>query len=163
MSRIWYGQASFTLVNRKTLKREVPSFHRFPEPQSLLGSRIYSASLTDRNVDNGPSRRRLCPGGGGGYSIYPWVGRCGSALHTLTLFETKIADFPTLFKTEFRFLIPSLRHSSNISAGCLSSKNRVMGSCLRKDTLFKTKIDKIDTLFKTKIPKNLPRLAARPH
>ena len=65
MSRIWYGQASFTLVNRKTLKREVPSFHRFPEPQSLLGSRIYSASLTDRNVDNGPSRRRLCPGGEG--------------------------------------------------------------------------------------------------
>ena len=26
--------------------------------------------------------------GGGGYSIYPWVGRCGSAPHTLTLFKT---------------------------------------------------------------------------
>ena len=26
------------------------------------------------------------------------------------LFETKIADFPTLFKTEFRYLIPCLRH-----------------------------------------------------
>ena len=50
-------------------------------------------------------------GGGGGYLIYPWVGRCGSAPHTLTLFKTKTADFPTLFKTEFRFLIPSLRHS----------------------------------------------------
>ena len=37
---------------------------------------------------------------GGGYSIYPWVGRCGPAPHTLTLFKTKIADFPTLFKTE---------------------------------------------------------------
>ena len=47
---------------------------------------------------------------GGGYSIYPWVGRCGPAPHTLTLFKTKIADFPTLFKTEFRFLIPCLRH-----------------------------------------------------
>ena len=47
----------------------------------------------------------------GGYWIYPWVGRCGSAPHTLTLFKRKIADFPTLFKTEFRFLIPSLRHS----------------------------------------------------
>ena len=46
----------------------------------------------------------------GGYSIYPWVGRCGPAPHTLTLFKTKIADFPTLFKTEFRFLIPCLRH-----------------------------------------------------
>ena len=52
--------------------------------------------------------------GGGGYSIYPWVGKCGPALlpgpHTLTLFKTKIADFLTLFKTEFRFLIPCLRH-----------------------------------------------------
>ena len=38
--------------------------------------------------------------GGGGYSIYPWVGRCGAAPHTLTLFKTNIADFPTLFKTE---------------------------------------------------------------
>ena len=46
------------------------------------------------------------PGGGGGYSIYPWVGRRGAAPHTLTLFNTNIAHFPTLFKTEFRFLIP---------------------------------------------------------
>ena len=50
MSRIWYVQASFTLVNQKTLKREVPSFYRFPEPQSLLGSKIHCASLKDRNV-----------------------------------------------------------------------------------------------------------------
>ena len=35
----------------------------------------------------------------------------------LTLFTTKIADFPTLFKTEFRFLIPCLRHLS-----CLRQK-----------------------------------------
>ena len=40
---------------------------------------------------------------GGGYSIYPWMGRCGAAPHYLTLFKTNIADFPTLFKTEFRF------------------------------------------------------------
>ena len=36
----------------------------------------------------------------GGYSIYPWVGRCAPAPHTLTLFKTKIADF-----------LPCLRHS----------------------------------------------------
>ena len=48
--------------------------------------------------DHGESR--------GGYSIYPWVGRCGPAPHTLTLFKTNIADFPTLFKTELRFLTP---------------------------------------------------------
>ena len=35
---------------------------------------------------------------GGGYSIYPCVGKCGLAPHTLTLFKTKIADFPILFK-----------------------------------------------------------------
>ena len=57
------------------------------------------------------------PGRGGGYTIYPWVGRCGAAPHTLTLFKTNIADFPTLFKTEFRFLIPCLRHLS-----CLRQK-----------------------------------------
>ena len=50
------------------------------------------------------------PGGGGGYSIYPWVGRCSPAPHTLTLFKTNVTDFPTLFKTELRFLIPCLRH-----------------------------------------------------
>ena len=50
----------------------------------------------------------------GGYSIYPLVGRCGRAPHTLTLFKTNIADFPTLFKTEFRFLIPCLRHLTRI-------------------------------------------------
>ena len=44
---------------------------------------------------------QLAPGGG--YSIYLWVGRCGTAPHTLTLFKTNIADFPTLLKTEFRF------------------------------------------------------------
>ena len=54
---------------------------------------------------------------GGGFTIYPWVGRCGAAPHTLTLFKTNIADFPTLFKTEFRFLIPCLRHLS-----CLRQK-----------------------------------------
>ena len=53
----------------------------------------------------------LHPGeGGGGDSIYPWVGRCGPTPHTLTLFKTNITDFPTLFKTELRFLIPCLRH-----------------------------------------------------
>ena len=62
----------------------------------------------------------VAPGGGGGYSIYPWVGRCGTVPHTLTLFKTNMADFPTHFKTEFRFLIPCLRHL----------------------TQFKTKIDK---------------------
>ena len=31
----------------------------------------------------------------GGYSINAWVGRCGPAPHTLTLFKTKIADFPS--------------------------------------------------------------------
>ena len=32
---------------------------------------------------------------GEGYSINPWVGRSGAAPHSLTLFKTNIADFPT--------------------------------------------------------------------
>ena len=65
------------------------------------------------------------------------MGRCGAAPHTLTLFKTNIADFPTLFKTEFRFLIPCLRHLINIRA----CKNFAVYRP-RKDILFKTKIDK---------------------
>ena len=49
-------------------------------------------------------------GGGGGYLIESWVGRCGLAAQTLTLFKTRISDFPTLLKTECQFLIPCLRH-----------------------------------------------------
>ena len=81
--------------------------------------------------------RDTYPGGGGGYSINPWVGRCGAAPHTLTLFKTNIADSPTLFKTEFRYLIPCLRHLINIRACKNFSVYRP-----RKDILFKTKTDK---------------------
>ena len=63
----------------------------------------------------------LCPGG---YSIYPCVGRCGPARHTLTLCKTKIADFPTLFKTEFRFLIPCLRHLTRNHTLCKTVINK---------------------------------------
>ena len=37
--------------------------------------------------------------------------RPGPAPYTLTLFKTKISDFPTPFTTGFRFVIPCLRHS----------------------------------------------------
>ena len=57
---------------------------------------------------------RLLLPGGGGYSTYLWVERCRAAPHTLTLFKINIADFPTLFKTELRFLISCLRHLSQI-------------------------------------------------
>ena len=43
-------------------------------------------------------------GGGGTRYILGW----GCAVRPL--FKTNITDFPTLFKTEFRFLIPCLRH-----------------------------------------------------
>ena len=82
----------------------------------------------------------------GGYSIYPWVGRCGPAPHTLTLFKAKIADFPTLFKTE-KFCC---------SLVCGTYAPAVYRP--RKDTLFKTNIDKIDSLIKTKMIKSIPCL-----
>ena len=63
----------------------------------------------------------LCPGG---YSIYPCVGRCGPARHTLTLCKTKIADFPTLFKTELRFLIACVRHLTRNHARCKTMINK---------------------------------------
>ena len=89
----------------------------------------------------------------GGYSIYPWVGRCGAAPHILILFKTNIADFPTLFKTEFRFLIPCLRHLINIRA----CKNFAVYRP-RKDILFKTKIDKSIPWLRQKMINSIPCL-----
>ena len=64
-----------------------------------------------------------CWPGWEGYSIYPWVARCGPIPYTLTLFKTKIADFLTLFKTEFRFLIPYLRHLTRNHTLCKTKIN----------------------------------------
>ena len=53
------------------------------------------------------------------------------------LFTTKIADFPTLFKTEFRFLIPCLRHKTEKKI-CCSLVRRTYAQAVyrpRKDTL----------------------------
>ena len=82
-----------------------------------------------------------------------WVGRCGAAPHTLTLFKTNVADFPTLFKTEFRFLIPCSRHLTRNHTLCktiidsqtlcyLIHRKKLFTARSRKDILFKTKIDK---------------------
>ena len=67
-------------LKKKAMSAEVPSHEQL----------LYSTMVS------------LSPGGGG-YSMYPLVGRCGAAPITLTLFKTNITDFPTLFKTEFRF------------------------------------------------------------
>ena len=67
--------------------------------------------------------------GGGGYSIYPWVGRCSPAPYTLTLFKTKI---DTLFKTFVEHTrrlfivqekIPCLRQKLIKSIPCLRQKS----------------------------------------
>ena len=119
--------------------------------------------------------------GGGGYSIYPWVGRCGPAPHTLTLSKTNITDFPTLFKTELQFLIPCLRLQEVvwlsccvINAGnlmCVVSMPKSTESILitracenfavhrpRKDILFKTKIDKPILSLRQKMINSIPCL-----
>ena len=127
-------------------------------PQCL---RISVVIASDRYTEG--HKFNSCRGPGWkGYSIYPWVGRCGLSPCTLTLFETKIADFPTLFKTEFRFLIPCLRHLTRNHTLCKTIVNKKICCSLvrrtyaqavhrpRKDNLFKTKIDKIDTLIKRK-------------
>ena len=83
----------------------------------IILSRTIFSPISIRSLFVSPTMRhkRLYPGGGG-YSIYSRVGRCGPALHTLTLFKTNIADFPTLFKTEIQFLIPCLRHLTRIKS-----------------------------------------------
>ena len=85
------------------------------------------------------ARYRICCLYPGGYSTYAWVGRCGPATHTLSLFNINIADFPTLFKTEFRSLIPCLsQRKSMLATAC----TKIAVYRPRKDIPFKTKIDK---------------------
>ena len=101
--------------------------------------------------------------------IFGWGGAARPLIPCHSL-RQKIADFPTLFKTEFRFLIPCLRHLTRNHTLCKTRINIESSSYLihwqsqnylqldhrvtqavyrpRKDTLFKTKIDKIDTLIK---------------
>ena len=52
---------------------------------------------------------------------------CGPSYPDPTLFKTNIADFPTLFKAEFQFLIPCVRHLS-----CLRQKLINSIPCLRQ-------------------------------
>ena len=47
-------------------------------------------------------------GGGGGYSQKNWVGVCGKLPKTLTLFMTKICDFPYPIYDLTKNLIPNL-------------------------------------------------------
>ena len=84
------------------------------------------------------------PPGGGGYSIYPWVGRCCAAPHTLTL-----------FKTEFQFLIPCLRQRKSILINIRACKN-FAAYRPRKDIPFKTKIDKSIPCLRQKSRKTYP-------
>ena len=97
-----------------------------------------------------------CKKSRGGYSIYPRMGRCGPAPHTLSLFKTKIADFPILFKAEFRFLVPCLRHlTRNHNLRETINNIETLSYLINWQSqnylqLFKTKIDKIDILIKTK-------------
>ena len=59
----------------------------------------------------------LCPkfdqkfrwGGGGGYFQKNWVGVCGTLPETLTLFQTKVCDFPYPFWDLIKNLIPYFR------------------------------------------------------
>ena len=64
-------------------------------------------SFLGRNFDQ---QEYFSPGRGGRVLDISLGGEVRPGPHTLTLFKIKIADFLTLFKTEFRFLIHCLRH-----------------------------------------------------
>ena len=93
------------------------------------------------------------------------------------MFKTEISDFPTLFKTAYRFLRPRLNTSNQkslssfvvVQASGISANKKgykfgflyhfYKFKCMHfpfkcVDTLFKTKSDEIDTPFKTENPAN---------
>ena len=71
-----------------------------------------------------PARVFLAREGGGGVLDISLGGEVRPGPHTLTLFKIKIADFLTLFKTEFRFLIPCLRHLTRNHTLCKTMINK---------------------------------------
>ena len=79
------------------------------------------------------------------------------SLHTLTLFKTNITDFPTLFRTEFRFLIPCLSQWKSILIHIRDCKN-FAAYRPRQDILFKTKIDKSIPWLRQKMINSIPCL-----
>ena len=65
-----------------------------------------------------------CPRGGGGRVLdISLGGEVQPGPSYPDLFKTKIADFPTLFRTEFRFLIPCLRHLTRNHTLCTTIVN----------------------------------------
>ena len=75
----------------------------------------------------------------------------------LTLFKTNIADFPTLFNTEFRFLMPCLSQRKSILINIRACKNFAFYRP-RKDILFKTKIDRSIPWLRQKMINLIPCL-----
>ena len=66
--------------------------------------RVHGSELASRNAATCPKDVEGGGGGGGGGNRYlpVWGGAARLLIpHTSTLFKTNIADFPTLFKTEF--------------------------------------------------------------
>ena len=66
----------------------------------------------------------LCPkydqkagGGGGGYFQKNWVGACSTLPETLTLFQTKIFDFPYPILDLIKNLIPYFRPGARRMTG----------------------------------------------
>ena len=97
----------------------------------------------------------------GKYLTESWVGRCGLAAQSLTLFKRRISDFPTLFKTECQFLIPRLRHllwhnQTEIKRGVNSYILILIKTLvhLKIPCLRQTVLSERDTPFKTKNPEN---------
>ena len=110
--------------------------------------------------------RRKSPGGG--YFQKNWVGVCGTLPETLTLFQTKICDFPYPISDLIKNLIPYFRpealepgawpervtgcYSTHIKREMVLSPNDEEVASSKKHTQFKTGVHN-HTLFQTKTAK----------
>ena len=117
------------ITDTSTIKVTQPSVTLPYENLSLIFLFSFQSSSTRKpcrslhrrseSRDKQPLDRK--PPGGTRY-ILGWGG-AARAPHILTLFKTKIADFPTLFKTEFRFLKLCLRHLTRNHTLCETINN----------------------------------------
>ena len=104
--------------------------------------------------------------GGGGYFQKNWEGVCGTLLETLTLFQTKICDFPypisDLIKNLIPYFSPGARHAWPERVTSCYRTYTVVGVNIKREMVLSPNDEEVansskkHTQFKTRVHKPYP-------
>ena len=102
--------------------RRAQAVFRYPRKRNIVCCILEVYWVYHSKTENSENPQDGIPGGGTRY-ILGWEGAV-RPLIPRPCFTAKIADFPTLFKTELRFLIPCLRHLTRNHTLCKTMINK---------------------------------------